>query len=177
MRALISTLIITSLTISSAIAGVKEDVIALGGLAMGYEEAQSEGSHWKEIFVNYSSGEFGVDEDIEHKEYENISSTDEGVGFTSAKSAAKFSGLAVSFLEMEMEHMEEGDELNEIKAQIYNLERGWAPIVKRLEKAGVGFAYSGYGPGYCGISFTQMHVIDVKTKKVYTIRLSFGGEC
>ena len=177
MRSLISTLLITSLTIGNVFAGVKEDVQALGDLAMGHDVAQSEGNHWKEIFMNYASGEFGVDEEIEHKEYEQISSTDEGVGFTSAKSAMKFDGLAVAFLEIEMENMEEGEDLNAIKKQISDLERGWAPIVKRLEKAGVGFAYSGYGPGYCGISFTQMHEIDVKTKKVYTIQLSHGGEC
>lgn len=177
MRSIISTLLITSLTIGNVFAGVKEDVKALGDLAMGYEVAQSEGNHWKEIFMNYASGEFGVDEEIEHKEYEQISSTDEGVGFTSAKSAIKFDGLAVSFLEMEMEHLDEGEEMNAIKSKIYDLERGWSPIVKRLEKAGVGFAYSGYGPGFCGISFTQMHVIDVKTKKVYTIHLSQSGPC
>lgn len=178
MRAIVSAALITVMSISTAFADVKSDIKILGDLAMGMEVANAKGTTAKELFEDFVAAEFGIEaNEIETKEYADIDGTDEGVGLTSAKSAASFGGFAEGFLEQELENMDDEAEIKEIKAQIYDLSKGWAPVVRRLEKAGATFAYSGYGPGYCGISFTQMHVIDAKTKKVYTIRLSHGGAC
>jgi shikimate kinase len=179
MRTILSAALITVMSISSAFADIKSDVKILGDLAMGYDVASANGTTAKDLFLDFVVSEFGLESsDVETKEFGAIDSTDEGVGFTSAKSAASFGGFAESFLEQEMENMDQDDvEVKEMKAQIYDLAKGWAPVIKRLEKAGATFAYSGYGPGYCGISFTQMHVIDALKKKVYTIRLSHGDAC
>ena len=157
----------------SAFAGVKEDVAALGNLAFGYNVESVKGKNAVAIFKNFL-------EDGEELVYKEASEMDYGdeiyEGFTSLKSAIEMGGFAESVYE---ERLEQDDDqarasiLRELKA----LQRGWSPLIQKLHKQGVKFGYTGNGPGYCGVSFVELIIIDVKEQKLYEVYLSESGEC
>ena len=104
--------------------------------------------------------------------------TDEG--FTSTRSASGMSGFIESVLEESLEGLDTVDDAQkilEIKAQIFDLNRGWAQLISKLERQGVKFGYTGFGPGYCGVSFIELIIIDEKEQKLYEVYLSEGGSC
>lgn len=183
MRSLLSAVLIYSLTISSAFAAtrtVKEDVLTLGQLAMGWDEHSVVGKNATEILKAYVS-EYSGEDDLVFKEIDDMAYGDEvDEGFTSTKSAMAMSGFAESALEELLEGLDEESEaerIKDIKANIYDLNHKWAPVIKRLERQGVKFGYTGWGPGYCGISFVELLIIDEKEQKVYEVYLSEGGAC
>lgn len=148
---------------ASAFAGVKEDVTALGKLAFGSDVTSVKGRNAEDIFKNF----LGEGEELIYKEIAEMDYSDEvDEGFTSVKSAVEMSGFAESVFE-------ERDAQTKIKA----LNKGWAPVINRLHKQGVKFGYTGHGPGYCGVSFVELIIIDEKEQKVYEVYLSESGEC
>lgn len=185
MKAVLSAALVFSLTISSSFAGttrtVNADVKALGQLAMGWEEHSVKGKNAEEILKNYLEENYGEERELVFKEYGEMAYGDEvDEGFTSTKSAISMSGFAESALEEMLEGLDESSEaekIKEIKANIYDLNHDWAPIIKRLDRQGVKFGYSGNGPGYCGISFVELLIVDEKEQKVYEVYLSEGGAC
>ncbi len=184
MKSILSAVLIYSLTISSSFAAprtVKDDVKALGQLAMGSDENSVKGKNAKEILENYIMDVTGDDEGLVFKEIEDMAYGDEvDEGFTSTRSAIAMSGFAESSLEELLEGLDEDSDaqrIKDIKANIYDLNHKWAPIIKRLERQGVKFGYTGHGPGYCGISFVELLIIDEKEQKVYQVYLSEGGPC
>lgn len=185
MRALLSTALIVTFTFSNAIAGVKEDVAQLAKLAHGSDVHSIKGKTAESIFMNWLEKEYGEDEErvLKFKEIEEMAYGDEVYeGFTSTRSAMEMKDFAISPLEERIEDYEHMGEESEVdleatKAQIYDLNKKWSPIIKRLEKQGAKFGYTGNGPGYCGISFVELIVIDPKEQKVYEVYLSTGGEC
>jgi hypothetical protein len=149
---------------SSAFAGVKEDVQALGKLAFGHNVETVKGKTAEAIFKNY----LGDGEELVNKEYRDMDYGDEIYeGFTSAKSAIEMGGFAEALYE---ERENSTRELNALK-------RGWSPLIQKLQKQGVKFGYTGRGPGYCGVSFVELIIIDEKEQKVYEVFLSESGEC
>ncbi|QDK41431.1 hypothetical protein DOM21_08170 [Bacteriovorax stolpii] len=185
MKAVLSAALVFSLTISSSFAGtartVNADVKALGQLAMGWEEHSVKGKNAEEILKNYVEENYGEERELVFKEYSDMAYGDEiDEGFTSTKSAILMSAFAESALEEMLEGLDESSEaekIKEIKANIYDLNHSWAPVIKRLERQGVKFGYSGNGPGYCGISFVELLIVDEKEQKVYEVYLSEGGSC
>lgn len=97
-------------------------------------------------------------------------------GFTSLKSAIEMGSFAEGVYEEQMEGAE-GKDLAKLKKEIAALKRGWAPMINKLGKQGVKFGYTGHGPGYCGVSFVELIIVDQKEQKVYEVYLSGGGEC
>ncbi len=182
MKAVLSAALVFSLTITSSFAGVTRtvnaDVKALGQLAMGWEEHSVKGKNAEEILKNYVEENYGEERELVFKEYSDMAYGDEiDEGFTSTKSAIAMSGFAESALEEMLEGLDESSEAEKIKAKIYDLNHDWAPVIKRLERQGVKFGYSGNGPGYCGISFVELLIVDEKEQKVYEVYLSEGGSC
>lgn len=185
MKAVLSAALVFSLTITSSFAGVTRtvnaDVKALGTLAMGWDEHSVKGKNAEEILKNYIESSYGEERELVFKEYNDMAFGDEvDEGFTSTKSAIAMSGFAESTLEEMLEGLDsdsEAEKIKEIKANIYDLNHDWAPIIKRLDRQGVKFGYTGNGPGYCGISFVEMLIIDEKEQKVYEVYLSEGGAC
>ena len=185
MKKLFSILLASQLIYSSAFASVASDVELLGKLAFGTSVHSINGKTADQIFENWLEKEYGEDEErkLFFKEIEEMAFGDEVYeGFTSIRSAQLMKDFAISTLTDyidDFEHM--GDEaeadLQAAKAKVYDLDKKWAPIIKRLERQGVKFGYTGNGPGYCGISFIEMIVIDPKEQKVYEVYLSAGGEC
>ncbi len=158
----LSFILAMSLT-ASAFAGVKEDVTALGKLAFGSDVTNAKGKNAAAMFKNF----LGEGEELVYKEIAEMEYGDEvDEGFTSVKSAIDMGGFAESVYE----------ERNELK-KMNALNRGWAPIINKLHKQGVKFGYTGHGPGYCGVSFVELIIIDEKEQKVYEVYLSESGEC
>lgn len=184
MKRVLSTVLVFTLTMGSAFGAtrtVRADVLALGQLAMGWEEYSVKGKNADEILKNYIEESYGEERELVFKEYSDMAYGDEvDEGFTSVKSAISMAGFAESFLEESLEGLDEDSEalkIKEIKANIYDLNHKWAPLIKRLDRQGVKFGYTGNGPGYCGISFVEMLIIDEKEQKVYEVYLSEGGAC
>lgn len=185
MKAVISAILVFSLSFSSAFADKKsaiaQEVETLSALAMGVESHSVKGKNAEEIFKKWVSDYRDEETALVFKEIGQMSYGDEiDEGFTSTQSAIKMSGFAESFLEESLEGLDvdsESDKIKEIKAQVYDLNRKWAPTIKRLEKLGAKFGYTGFGPGYCGISFVELIVVDEKEQKLYEIYLSEGGAC
>ncbi|MBY0412731.1 MAG: hypothetical protein K2Q18_01130 [Bdellovibrionales bacterium] len=184
MRNILSTLIISLMITTSSLAAernIEKSVKFLSDLAMGYDVDIIEGKNAEEIMKNFVEIN-SVEDSAVFKEYEDMTQGDEiDEGFTSVKSAIKMSEFAEAMLEEQIEYADE-DEVSQarvmkIKAQIYDLNHNWAPIIKSLERQGVKFGYSGSGPGYCGVSFIKMLIIDEKEQKVYQVYLSEGGSC
>ena len=175
MKAILSALMITSLMMGSAFAGVKEDVKSLGDLAMGSNVSSFKGSAL-EMFKAFSEDE----EELVYKEIGDIDYSEEShQGFTSAASAAKMNSFAITWNQELMEGMDETDpeKFQQLEAANNELEHKWAPLIKKLDRQGVKFGYSGFGPGYCGISFTKMIIIDEKEHKLYEVYFSDSDAC
>lgn len=168
---LMTFLMISSL---SSFAGVKEDIEALGKLAMGSRAETVYGKSAEELFEKWTQ----VDrQEFVFKETKDMNDGDEvDVGFTSLASAIHMGTFAEDHYAELLEEMDD-NEAKKTKARIQKLKISWAPLIKKLQDSGVQFAYSSGGPGYCGVTFIQLIVIDVKNQKVYSISLSVGGEC
>lgn len=168
----LSFILAMSLT-ASAFAGVKEDVQALGQLAFGSNEYKVKGKTAEAIFKNFLQ----EDEELVNKEAKDMDWSDEvDEGFTSLSSAIEMGGFAEGVYEEQMEGAE-GAELAKLKKDLTALKKGWAPLINKLDKQGVKFGYTGHGPGYCGVSFVELIIVDEKEQKVYEVYLSAGGEC
>lgn len=172
-----------NLITSAALAGVKEDVKQLASLSMGHREHVAKGKTAEEVLTHFFEAETGESE-MTFKEYADMDYGDEvEYGFISTASAIKMGDFAIGFLEQEIENYEDlGDEVDqskikEMKAQIFDIEKKWSGLIKKLERQGVKFGYSGFGPGYCGVSFVELLIIDEKEDKVYEVFLSESGEC
>lgn len=181
MKNLITFGLVISLNLSSAFAGVREDVLRLGDLAMGVTEHKVAGKNAEKIFKNYLEKEYGEDTDLVFKEIDDMAYGDEvDEGFTSTKSAIAMRGFAESYLTDLIDGLDSDEnrqQIQEAKAKVYDLNRNWAPIIKRLEKSGAKFGYTGNGPGYCGVSFVELIIIDEKEQKLYEVYLSESGSC
>jgi len=182
MKLLMRTMISLSLITNLAFAGITEEVNRLSTLAMGHDEVQVKKSkNLEELFKNFAEIDYGEFESdfYEYKEIDKMSFGDEvNYGFTSMKSAALMGEFAESQYNDLIENLEHNDpETLKLKAKVYDLQKEWAPTIKRLAQYGAKFGYDGHGPGYCGVSFVRLLVIDPKTNKVYTINLSESGPC
>ncbi len=157
----------------TAFAGVKEDVAALGKLAFGSDVTSVKGKNAEAIFKNF----LNEGEELVNKEYADMDYGDEiDEGFTSLKSAISMGGFAEAAYEEKLEQTET-EQQAAILRELNALKRGWSPIINKLSKQGVKFGYTGHGPGYCGVSFVELIIIDEKDQKVYEVYLSESGEC
>lgn len=158
---------------ASAFAGVKEDVAALGKLAFGSDAQSVKGKNAADMFKNF------LEEDVElvYKEYKDMDYGDEiNEGFTSAKSASDMGGFAEGLYEERLEQSDAETRASVLR-ELNALKRGWSPLIQKLQKQGVKFGYTGRGPGYCGVSFVELIIIDEKEHNVYSVYLSESGEC
>ncbi len=166
--------IVLAMTITvSAFAGVREDVQAVGKLAFGHDVQSVKGKNAATIFKNYLEDS----EPLVYKEVDDMDYGDEvNEGFTSMKSAMGMGGFAESVYE---ERLEQGDAQTrtQLQRELNALKRGWSPLIQKLQKQGVKFGYTGHGPGYCGVSFVELIIIDEKEQKLYEVYLSESGEC
>lgn len=174
--------VVACLSMQSAFAGIPEEVKTLQKLAMGGDGVQlSKSRDANELFKNFIMAEHGEfeTERLVNKEIDEMSFGDEiDYGFTSTKSAIAMAGFAEGQIEEVLDNVYDDEaKARELKAQIYDLNKGWAPAIKRLERQGAKFGYDGHGPGYCGISFIRLLVLDPKTNKVHMIYLSESGPC
>ncbi len=182
MKLLFRTMISLSLITNLAFAGIAEEVNRLSTLAMGHDEVQvKKAKDIEDLFRKFAEIDYGEFESdfYEYKEIDKMSFGDEvNYGFTSSKSAALMGEFAESQFEDLIENLDSNDaEIIKLKARVYDLKKDWAPTIKRLSQYGAKFGYDGHGPGYCGVSFVRLLVIDPKTNKVYTINLSESGPC
>ncbi len=183
MKNILCTILVASLSMSPVMAApktVRENVIALSDIGMGYGETKVKGKTAEEIFKNFLAKN-GDGEELVYKEIKDMDFGDEvDEGFTSVQSAKEMSGFIESVIEEKIEGLDKVDDAKkilELKGQIYDLNRGWAQLIKNLDRQGVKFGYTGWGPGYCGVSFIELIIIDVKEQKVYELYLSEGGSC
>lgn len=168
----LSFILAMSLT-ASAFAGVKEDVAALGSLAFGSTSMPAKGKTAEDLFKYFTAD----DQELVFKEAKDMDWSDEvDNGFTSVKSAIEMGGFAEGVYEEQIENAE-GAELSKLKKDLAALKKGWSPLIQKLSKQGVKFGYTGRGPGYCGVSFVELIIVDEKAKTVYEVYLSEGGEC
>jgi hypothetical protein len=169
---LLSFVLAMTLTVP-AFAGVKEDVAALGALAFGHSATPVKGKTAEELFKDL----YQDDEELVYKEAKDMEWSDEvEEGFTSIKSAIEMGTFAEGVYEEQMENSE-GAELSKLKKELAALKREWATLITKLGKQGVKFGYTGHGPGYCGVSFIELILVDEKAHTVYEVYLSQGGQC
>lgn len=170
---LVAALIFTQQTF----AGVKEDVLALGDLALGSDvHTVKQGRTPEAILENYLADVLD-EEGLVFKEIEDMEYGDEvSEGLTSVRSAKAMKEFAAGAIEESLEGLE-GAELRAAKKQLSQLRKSWDGLIEKLARQGVKFGYTGSGPGYCGVSFVELLVIDAKEKKVYEVYLSQSGEC
>lgn len=175
----------TSTQLKAGTSAFKSNIEDLASLSMGHNEQKVLGKSAHDIFINFLNdfdGE-GADRKLIYKEIEDMDYGDEiDEGFTSSQSAQAMGEFASSFLAQKLEGLEYEPqvnkvEINAIKAQMRGLEMKWAPLIKRLERLGAKFAYAGHGPGYCGVSFIELIIIDEKEQKVYEVYLSRSEDC
>lgn len=180
MKSLITTFIICSLTFSNSEASVATDVAQLGNLAFGSNVTKIAGRNSTEILRNYIINETGDPEIVlTTKEVEAMAFGDEvDQGFTSFRSAKLMGAFAEGQLSDQLDGGGETPaQVAQIKSHLYNLKTYWEPLVERLARQGVSFAYNGNGPGYCGVSFIKLIIIDPATGRVYDVYLSQSGSC
>lgn len=184
MKKFLSVLLVAQLFSAQTFASVASDVELLGKLAMGTNVQSIKGKNAESIFMNWLEKEYGEDEDrkLVFKEIEDMAYGDEvDEGFTSTRSALKMNEFAIGALTESVDDLENEDdkepEIKELKVKVFDLQHKWSPIIKRLERQGVKFGYTGNGPGYCGVSFVEMIIVDPKEQKVYEVYLSTSGEC
>ncbi len=179
MKSFIIATLISALTINLSFASVSSDVSLLGDLAMGANQTAVKGRSAEEMLKAFFVNETG-DSDIvlTFKEIEEMSFGDEvGMGFTSFRSAKGMGEFAEGQLNDQLEGIDNKIEAAKMKNKILNLKSKWAPTIERLARAGAKFGYSGNGPGYCGVSFIKLIIVDPNTSKVYEVYLSESGEC
>ena len=171
MKTLVFACLMTLTT--AAVASVATDVKALGKLAFGSDVTAVKGANAEEIFKAY----LDEGEDLVFKEMVEMDWSDEvDEGFTSVASARAMGGFAEGVYEEQLEQSD--DEVRtRLQAELKALERGWTPLINKLHAQGVKFGYTGHGPGYCGVSFIELIIVDAKAQKVYVVYLSEGGEC
>ena len=182
MKHVLSIAFVLSFTLS-AFAGVKEDVKALGDLAMGTFTTKSKGKTAEQVLKKYV--EIGTGEDtLVFKEMKDMDYGDEiDQGFTSVASAKSMKSFAQGAMEervemlIEMGVVSDLKEVKAIRARLMTFNPKWNALIEKLERAGVKFGYTGNGPGYCGVSFVEMLVIDPKAQEVHEVYLSYSGEC
>lgn len=173
----LATVLAMSLSLSS-FAGVKEDVKALAHLAFGHDVHSVKGKTAEEIFKNYLAEQNGEEVELVNKEMADMDYGDEvEEGFTSLKSAIEMGGFAEGVYEERFEQTDDAEVLAAFKAELKALKKGWSPLIKKLHSQGVRFGYTGNGPGYCGVSFVELIIVDPKEQKVYEVYLSESGEC
>lgn len=185
MKKIMMMVLVSQLITNSVYANVASDVEMLGKLAFGVDEHSLKGKNAETLLTNWLEKEYGEDEErkLVFKEIESMAYGDEtNEGFTSTRSAIEMKDFAISKLDEDIEDYEHmSDEyqfdLNAAKAKIYDLNKNWGKVIKRLEKQGVKFGYTGNGPGYCGISFVELLIIDPKDEKVYEVYLSESEDC
>ncbi len=170
-------IIIPSLTFAS----VKGDVAMLGAIGLGSSKAEKvSGKTSKEMWRNYFIKKMGED-DLERfafKEIDEMSFGDEiDYGPTSVLSAKKMNSFIEGVLEERLENVESKIEETKIKNKIIEVNSKWSPLIEKLKTQGVLFGYDGHGPGYCGISFVELLILDPKTQEIYEVYLSESGEC
>lgn len=183
MKKSLAFILALNLITASVFAGVKEDVKELASIAMGHRVNVAHGKTAQEVLAQFFMNETGEAE-MTFKEYADMDYGDEvEYGFTSTASANKMGDFAIGFLQQEIENYEDlGDEVDQskvkdMKAQIVDIEKKWSGLIKKLDRQGVKFGYSGFGPGYCGVSFVELLIVDEKEDKVYEVFLSESGEC
>lgn len=178
MKLVFKSFIVSLLISNLSFASIATDVQKLGDMAMG----SSAGTYFKgktaeEVLKAYFMEQTGEDV-LVNKEIEAMEYGDEvEEGFTSTRSAKLMGGFAEGAYKDYMEGMEDQAEVTKIKAKLYDLSHNWSPLIDRLAKSGARFAYSGSGPGYCGVSFIQLLVVDPKENKIYEVYLSESGTC
>lgn len=177
---LFSALLLTfSLNTFAKTSEIEAQVTKLGDLAYGYDVFHVGGKTAEEILQNFSMHEYGEVSKLVHKEVQDIAWGDEvDMGTTSANSANAMSEFMISQSEESLENYDDTDpEAAKIKAQIQKVKKEWPGVIRVLAKAGAQFGYTGNGPGYCGVTFATLLVIDTTTGTVYQIYLSQSGEC
>lgn len=178
MKLVFKSFIISLLITNLSFASIASDVQKLGTMAMGSSEGEVfKGKNAEEVLKAYFMKQTGEDE-LVNKEIEDMAFGDEvDEGFTSTRSAKLMSGFALETYRESLEGIEDKVEQAKIKAKMFDLTHQWSPLIERIAKSGGRFAYNGSGPGYCGVSFIQLLVVDPKEKKVYEVYLSLSGEC
>lgn len=188
VKSFLLALLVSVLSVNTTFAGsptVRSSVETLASLAMGFEVQTIAGKNATEMFENFLKESYGEDPDrkLIFKEISDMAFGDEvDEGFTSTKSASGMGEFAEGFLKDKIEGLEyeaeaNKEELKTLKAQIFDLQAKWQPLIKRLENQGAKFGYTGNGPGYCGVSFIELIVIDVKEHKIYQVYLSRSEDC
>jgi hypothetical protein len=179
MKKIFTALTLYTFIINSSFASIETDVAKLEKIAMGSSVETAAGKNAEEILLNFYKKEYG-DEDLKlvAKEFDEMAYGDEvDQGLTSFISAKKMGTFAVDAFEERLEGMEDKAEIAEVKIHIRNLKTQWADLITSLNNQGAKFGYSGDGPGYCGVSFIKLIIIDEKTGRLYSIYLSESGTC
>lgn len=158
---------------------IETQVKKLAALGYGYEAIHVGGKTVDEILKNYSDKELGGDAPV-YKEFPDISWSDEvDMGPTSTLSAIRLATYMEETIEETLAGYDDvtNPDYIKIKAQLEAINREWTGTIQILATVGAQFGYTGNGPGYCGVSFATLLVIDTATGTVYQIFLSDSGEC
>lgn len=159
---------------------LEAQVEKLGKLGYGYDVFHVGGKTAEEILKNFSIQEYGEESRLVHKEVNEIAWGDEvDMGTTSANSAIGMADFMVSEIEEFIQGYNDNtaSDVIKAKAQLKAIKKDWPSTIRILATVGAQFGYTGNGPGYCGISFATLLVIDTATGTVYQIYLSQGGTC
>lgn len=169
---------------SEAATIIKTQSEKLGALAYGLEIETAKGRNAQEILLNFvakNEGDRPENIRLVTKEIQQISYSDEvDTGFTSAKSATAMSEYVIGNLQQFIDDpgVEKNDpQVRQAKAKLKVIQAQWAPAILALKGTGAEFAYDGHGPGYCGVSFVRLLIVDPNTQRIYIVSLSEPGEC
>lgn len=190
MKTLFFTLLMTgqitvfAMTTKEASQTIATQATQLGKIAYGVEVHKVKGKSAREMFKQFlaqDTGENFKDIQLVDKEANQIEFGDEtDEGFTSMKSAIQLISAPIYELEQFVDDsgLEPADpKLRQKRLQLKLMRTKWAPAILAMIGTGVEFAYDGHGPGYCGVSFVRLFVIDPHSKTIYIINLSEGGQC
>lgn len=167
-----------SLTLTiSAFGAIKDDVKTLGDLAMGSDSYTAKGRTPEALMKNWFKTEWGDSFKLVFKEIGQMTYGDETEqGLTSVESAVAMMAFPEGIL-LEAIHESEGEERKELRKRLNELRKNWAPHIRKLHQQGAVFGYTGFGPGYCGVTFVELIILDVKEQKLYRVYLSESGSC
>jgi hypothetical protein len=172
------TFLVAFILSASASAGVKEEVIALGKLALGVKVHSARGKTPESLFKNYLKKATGEERELIFKEVGQMSHVDEThEGMTSLASAITMAGFVSSDLKDELRDLNDPKKETEIKKRLKSFDKNWEVLIIKLHQQAVKFGYTGQGPGYCGINFVELIVIDTKDQKIYEVYLSRFEDC
>ena len=161
-------------------AEIESQVKALAQLGYGYTSYSAKGTTAQELVTSFLQGYYHDGElETGYKEYSEMSWGDEvEQGLTSIASALQMKYFVIQWIESMVEDLD-ASEPEVLKAQklVERVNRLWNPTIKSLAKSGAQFGFTGHGPGFCGISFITLLVIDVDAGVVYDVNLSEGGPC